>query len=245
MSNLLQASIYLIITTHLTMVAGTLYLHRSLTHRAVTFHPALASFFRFWLWLTDGVDCQDWVAQHRKHHIHSDKPEDPHSPVQQGIFNISVVGFFYTCFFRYGSRPFNTPEDKALFSKGVEPWDLETRFLRCGLLFLLGIDVALFGATGVLVWLVQVAWTPFWSNSVVTGLCHWKGGYKNPKAKDNSRNFRGLSLFLIGDNLHSNHHADPSNPNLSTHPTEFDLGYQYIKILTRLKLATHKKTPTY
>lgn len=231
------ALLYLILTTHLTMVAGTLYLHRGLTHRAVTFHPALSNFFRFWLWLTDGVDCQDWVAQHRKHHIFAETPQDPHSPQQQGIYAIAVKGFFYTCWFRYGARPFNTPEDKALFSKGVTQWVLESVYLRCGLLFLLGIDVALFGWIGVLVFAVQAIWTPLWSNSVVTGLCHWKGGYHNPQAKDNSRNFKYLSFFLIGDNLHSNHHANPGSPNLATNKTEHDLGYTYIKILRRLKLA--------
>lgn len=229
--------IYALVVTHITMVVGTLYLHRGLTHRAVTFHPALAKSFRFWLWLTDGVNCQEWVAQHRLHHINSDKKEDPHSPLHRGIFNIAVKGFFVTCYKRYDN--FTSPKDLEMFSKGVEPWVLETKYLRCGLLCMLGIDVLLFGWVGVLVWLVQVAWTPLWSNSVVTGLCHWKFGYR--AASDNSRNFKYLSFFLIGDNLHSNHHKNPSSANLANKPGEFDLGWFYLKGLEKLKLARIKK----
>ena len=41
--------LYTLITTHITIVAVTLYLHRSQTHLAVTFNPVINHFFRFWL----------------------------------------------------------------------------------------------------------------------------------------------------------------------------------------------------
>jgi stearoyl-CoA desaturase (delta-9 desaturase) len=218
------------------MVATTLYLHRGLTHRSVQFHPALDRFFRFWLWLTDGVNCKEWVAQHRRHHIHSDKPGDPHSPLIFGIYNIAVKGFFITFYKRYGV--FNEPEDLEIFGKGVEPSALETMYLRCGLLFMLGINVALFHWTGVIIWIVQLAWTQLWSNSVITGVSHWKFGYK--AAQDNSRNLPGLWFFVIGDNLHSNHHANPSKANLSVKRGEFDLGWYYLRGLEKCGLAKIK-----
>ena len=66
--------------THITIVCVTLYLHRGQTHRGITFHPAVAHFMRFWLWLTTGMVTKQWVAIHRKHHQNSDKEGDPHSP---------------------------------------------------------------------------------------------------------------------------------------------------------------------
>ncbi|HKJ76103.1 MAG TPA: acyl-CoA desaturase, partial [Gammaproteobacteria bacterium] len=40
--------------THITIAAVTIYLHRNQAHRSVALHPAVAHFFRFWLWLTTG-----------------------------------------------------------------------------------------------------------------------------------------------------------------------------------------------
>ena len=79
-------------------------------------------------------------------------------------------------------------------------------------------------------------WAAFWSGTVVTGFAHYLGGYHNKKAKDNSKNIPFLGFFLIGDNMHSNHHAEPANPKLSHKWWEFDLGWGYIKIWEKLKL---------
>ena len=54
--------------THVTIVAITIYLHRHQAHRALDLHPAVAHFFRFWLWLASGTVTEEWVAVHRKHH---------------------------------------------------------------------------------------------------------------------------------------------------------------------------------
>ena len=54
-------------------------------HRALDLHPAVAHFFRFWLWLTTGMLTKEWVAIHRKHHAKVETPDDPHSPQTRGI----------------------------------------------------------------------------------------------------------------------------------------------------------------
>ena len=77
--------IYTLVMTHITIICVTLFLHRGQTHRAVTFHPLVNHFFRFWLWLTTGMITKQWVAIHRKHHQASDTPADPHSPQVYGI----------------------------------------------------------------------------------------------------------------------------------------------------------------
>jgi stearoyl-CoA desaturase (Delta-9 desaturase) len=83
--------LYILIATHITIVAVTLFLHRSQAHRSVQFHPAVSHFFRFWLWLTTGMVTKQWVAIHRKHHRFSDESGDPHSPhvygIQKSIFS--------------------------------------------------------------------------------------------------------------------------------------------------------------
>jgi stearoyl-CoA desaturase (Delta-9 desaturase) len=235
-----QASIliYTLICTHLTMVSVCIYLHRGTAHKSMDFHPALAHFFRFWLWLTDGCNVKEWVATHRRHHRFTDIEGDPHSPVLLGIYIVAVRNFFETVVYRY--RSFAPKLEVEVYGAGCpDDWlerNVYTKHQRLGLVLLLIINVLLFGKPGLLVWLIQICWTPLWSSSVITGFAHYWGGYKNPACNDNSRNFPGLGLFIIGDEYHSNHHARPGSAKLSHKWYEFDLGWLYITILKNIGL---------
>ena len=84
--------IYTLVMTHITILCVTLYLHRSQTHRAVTFSPAVNQFMRFWLWLTTGMVTKQWVSTHRKHHRFTEQQGDPHSPHIYGIKTVFFKG---------------------------------------------------------------------------------------------------------------------------------------------------------
>src|SRR5438445_5402618 len=79
-------------TTHVTIAAVTIYLHRCQAHRALELHPLVAHFFRFWLWLTTGQVTKEWAAIHRKHHAKVETAEDPHSPQVKGIWKVLLEG---------------------------------------------------------------------------------------------------------------------------------------------------------
>src|SRR5438105_11010750 len=86
---------YIVVTlvlTHVTIASVTIYLHRSQAHRGLDLHPAIAHFFRFWLWLTTGMVTKEWVAIHRKHHAKVGTYEDPHSPQTRGIRTVLLEG---------------------------------------------------------------------------------------------------------------------------------------------------------
>src|ERR671939_675342 len=78
--------------THVTIAAGTIYLHRCQAHRALDLHPIVSHFFRFWLWLTTGMVTKEWAAIHRKHHAKCETAEDPHSPQTRGIRKVLLEG---------------------------------------------------------------------------------------------------------------------------------------------------------
>ncbi|MBF6941298.1 fatty acid desaturase, partial [Acinetobacter baumannii] len=78
--------------THITIASVTIFLHRSQAHRALDLHPAVAHFFRFWLWMTTGMVTKEWVAIHRKHHAKCEREEDPHSPQVFGIRKVRLEG---------------------------------------------------------------------------------------------------------------------------------------------------------
>ena len=70
--------------TTLANVCTTVYLHRGIAHRAIRFRRPADVAFRVVLWLTTGIRVRQWVAVHRKHHAHTDTPDDPHSPAVHG-----------------------------------------------------------------------------------------------------------------------------------------------------------------
>jgi stearoyl-CoA desaturase (delta-9 desaturase) len=223
-----------LLMTHLTIVSVTLYLHRSQSHRGVEFHPVLAHAMRAWLWLTTGMTTKQWVAVHRKHHQNTDVEGDPHSPHVYGIWNLVFGGVKY--YNRAGSDAgmimkygMGTPKD------WIER-KLYTPYHRLGILLMLVIDLLLFGPWGFLVWGVQMLWIPFWAAGFINGMAHW-WGYRNTNTNDKSTNLMPWGIWIGGEELHNNHHADIANPKFSQKWWEFDIGWFYISILKVLGLA--------
>ena len=64
----------------LTAVGVTVGFHRMLTHRAFQTYPWLERTFAVLGSLSVQGSVMDWVADHRKHHAHTDVEGDPHSP---------------------------------------------------------------------------------------------------------------------------------------------------------------------
>jgi len=223
-----------LVLTHITIAGVTIFLHRSQAHRALDLHPAVAMFFRTWLWLTTGMQTKEWVSIHRKHHAKCETPDDPHSPQTRGLKTVLWSGAeLYMVeaenketLSRYGH---GTPDDwmeRNVFSRFV--WQ------GCGVM--LGADLVLFGAAGLAVWAVQMIWIPFHAAGVINGIGHF-WGYRNYDAPDASTNIVPWGIWIGGEELHNNHHTYPTSAKLSSKWYEFDLGWTYIRILQTLGLA--------
>ena len=225
--------LYTLILTQITILCVTIYLHRGVTHRGLEFHPALSHFMRFWLWMTTGMVTKQWVAIHRKHHRFIDTDGDPHSPKLFGIKNIFFRGVYYyyqaakdsRMVVKYGAGTPNDWIERKVYSKHY--------FL--GVFLMLSINVLLFGWIGILIWLAQILWIPFWASSVINGLGHW-WGYTNTDNKDSSKNIFPIAIWIGGEELHNNHHAEPANPRLSRKWWEIDIGWIWINIFKHLRL---------
>ncbi len=226
--------------THVTIVSVTLYLHRCQAHRALELHPAVSHFFRLWLWMSTGMLTKEWTAVHRKHHAKCEQEGDPHSPQ---IFGIKKV-------FWEGAELYRAEADNAetvqRFGHGTpDDWmerNVYSRHSRLGIVIMLALDVALFGALGLAVWAVQMAWIPIWAAGVVNGIGHY-WGYRNFEAADASTNLVPWGIIIGGEELHNNHHTYPTSAKFSVKPYEFDIGWMYISVLAKLGLARAKKTP--
>jgi stearoyl-CoA desaturase (delta-9 desaturase) len=235
-----QMVLYALATTHVTIAAVTIFLHRSQAHRALELHPAVAHFFRFWLWIGTGMVTKEWVSIHRKHHAKCETPDDPHSPQTRGIRTVLLQGSeLYRAeskvaetMAKYGH---NTPDD------WIER-HLYSRFTWQGVGLMLVLNLFLFGAAGAAVWAVQMAWIPVTAAGIINGLGHW-WGYRNFEAPDASTNISPWGILIGGEELHNNHHTYPTSAKLSVKPYEFDIGWLYIRLMEMAGLATVRKTP--
>ncbi|HRN76666.1 fatty acid desaturase [Ottowia sp.] len=229
-----------LLLTHVTIVSVTLYLHRHSAHRALDLHPAVRHFFRFWLWLTTGMTTKAWTAIHRKHHAKCEQVEDPHSPQIHGLRKVLWQGAEL-----YRAEAMNA-ETLSRYGHGTpDDWierHLYSRFSVLGVSLMLIVDLLLFGALGLALWAMQMAWIPFWAAGVVNGVGHY-WGYRNFEAQDASTNLVPWGIVIGGEELHNNHHTYPTSAKFSVKPYEFDIGWVYITLLGKLRLAAPKKIP--
>ncbi|MDW8336407.1 MAG: fatty acid desaturase [Tepidimonas sp.] len=235
-----QIVLFTLVMTHITIVSVTLYLHRHQAHRALDLHPAVAHFFRFWLWLTTGMVTKEWAAIHRKHHAKCEQEGDPHSPQ---VFGIRKVLWEGAELYRAEARNEDT---LRRYGHGTpDDWierNLYARHSRLGVSLMLIADVLLFGVAGLAVWAVQMAWIPFWAAGVINGIGHY-WGYRNFEAPDASTNVFPWGVIIGGEELHNNHHTFPTSAKFSVKPYEFDIGWVYIRLLAAVGLARPKKVP--
>ncbi len=235
-----QIVLVTLVMTHITIASVTIFLHRNQAHRSLDLHPIASHFFRFWLWMTTGMVTKQWTAIHRKHHAKCEQAEDPHSPQ---IFGIKKVFWEGAELYRAESK---NEETMARYGHGTpDDWierNLYSRYSALGVSLMVIIDVLLFGAAGLAVWAVQMAWIPLWAAGVVNGIGHY-WGYRNFEATDASTNLVPWGIIIGGEELHNNHHTYPTSAKLSVKPYEFDIGWVYISAMKAVGLASVKKTP--
>ncbi len=227
-----------LLLTHITIASVTIYLHRHQAHRALDLHPLISHFFRFWLWLTTGMETKAWTAIHRKHHAKCETAEDPHSPRILGIKTVLWQG---SELYRKEAK---NQETKDKYGHGTPDDWLERhvyeRRSAKGVVLMFVLDVMLFGLAGIAIWGIQMLWIPIMAAGVVNGIGHW-WGYRNYECPDAATNIVPWGILIGGEELHNNHHTFASSAKLSSKAWEFDIGWMYIRLLEVAGLARVKK----
>lgn len=227
-----------LLLTHITIASVTIFLHRHQAHNALSLNSAVSHFFRFWLWLTTGIITREWVAIHRKHHARCETVDDPHSPRIKGILQVLFGGYFL-----YRDEAGNRETMKKFGQGTPEDW-LERHLYSgrpwLGLALMASIDILLFGLPGIIVFVVQLVWIPFWAAGVINGLGHY-WGYRLFETSDASTNILPWGILIGGEELHNNHHAYSASARLSNRWWEIDLGWIYIRLLAMCRLARVKR----
>ena len=210
----------------------TVYLHRGLSHRALSLSPPLTWIFRILTWITTGIRPRQWVAVHRKHHANTDEEGDPHSPILEGF---AMVQFANVSLYR------RVAKDEATVARYARdlPRDRWDRLLFDHALLGLGIGIAvLIAVLGVRGGLLAAAFhtvTYLLISGAVNAVGHTAGRQPNPNTAHNSQ---WLAWLSVGEGLHNNHHAAPTSARFSFLPGEVDPGWWVVGLLQRRGWAT-------
>ncbi len=216
----------------------TIYLHRTMAHKGLRLHPALALLMQIQLWLFTGLVTREWVAVHRKHHHFTDEEGDPHSPLLKGLWNVLLWNALYY------SREAREPEVLEKYTRDIPHTRSEALFSRGWLglaagmiLFVAGFWKVFGGWAGPLagasVFVLQgIGYVTL--SAVINGACH-AVGYKN--FENTATNIRLVAWLTCGEGLHNNHHQYPAASKFSMARWEFDPAWPVIRLLARLSLA--------
>jgi stearoyl-CoA desaturase (Delta-9 desaturase) len=215
----------------LALLVSTVYLHRSLSHRALRLSAGVRWTCRLLIWMLTGMRPRQWVAVHRKHHAFADTERDPHSPIVLGYARVQLGN---AVLYRKVAR------DAATVSRyardiPVDRWDkllFDRAYLGLGLgvailVPLLGWELALVAAG------VHAAYYLL-ASGAINAVGHRWG--QRPFG-NNATNNQWLAWVVVGEGLHNNHHALPTSSRFSVAPGQVDPGWWCIRFLTLLRVA--------
>jgi len=222
----------------------TIGYHRMLTHRAFETHRPVKYLFAIVGSMAVQGPVIDWVADHRKHHAHTDEEGDPHSPHVghgsglRGLYHAHVGWLFRE----------NGLADAKRYARDLLEDDgmrfINRNFLywaALGLLIPFGLGLAitgeLAGGLTALLWggLVRIFFVHHvtWS---INSICHFFGS-RRFATDDRSTNVFWLAVPSLGEAWHHNHHAFPRAATHGLRWWEIDLSALVIRAMRRLGLA--------
>ena len=238
----------------ITTLGITIGFHRLCSHKSFDTYPWVRV-----MWTALGTMSIEgapltWCAVHRRHHSHSDKEGDPHSPNLDGHgFWGMVKGLFHGqigwLFSGYWSKPNyekwipDLLKDKMLVVMNNNYYLLVLASL--GIPTFLGFLIdGWFGALLGFLWggLVRVFITHHitWS---INSVCH-VFGKRDFKSSDHSTNNVICGILACGEGWHNNHHAFPSSARHGLKWWQFDLSWLVIRFMEKVGLAWNVKVPS-
>ncbi len=232
----------------LRMLAITAVFHRLLAHRSyrcgrvLQFSGALLATMaaqRGPLW---------WAAHHRRHHRHTDRPADAHSPRQHGFW-WSHVGWFLTRR-NYRTDHAAVPDLARLPElRWLDRFDVVPPLLLAGGLFVLGEVLAgwqpQLGTSGLqlVVWGFCVSTVVLLHVTCMVNSVAHRFGTRPYPTRDDSRNNAWLALLTFGEGWHNNHHFHPGSTAQGFRWWEVDITWYVLRLLAALGLVHELRRP--
>ena len=217
------------------MWALTAGYHRYFSHRSYK----TSRVFQFLIALLGQTAAQRgvlwWAAKHRHHHLHSDTPEDIHSPRHMGFFHAHLGWIFRP---RRFQADYSTIPDLTKYPELV--WLDRQSYIPAAVLgvftFLIG------GWPGLVVGFFVSTVVLYHCTFFINSLAHVVGKQRYVTG-DDSRNNWWLALITLGEGWHNNHHYYQSATAQGWRWYEVDISYYVLKAFSWVGLVWDLRAP--
>jgi stearoyl-CoA desaturase (delta-9 desaturase) len=190
-----------------------------------------------------------WAAFHRRHHQHTDKAGDPHTPTQHSS---KLRGLFHAAFGWMRQHDYPNPmvyvpdllrdEEIGVVNKHYYKWIVLSMLLPALIEFAI-VQKPIGLLTGFLWgWAVR-SFVLSSTIGYINSLTHLVGT-RAFVTRDSSRNHWWMTLFTLGESFHNNHHAFPGSAHVGLRAKNLDLGYGLIKLWEWMGLVSKVQVPT-
>lgn len=235
----------------LTTVGIGVGMHRLLVHRSFRCSPATRAFFCAIATMAFQGSVLKWVSNHRRHHLHADKPGDVHSPYYDGSGNPYLSFIKGMMHAQSGWIWDRETTDGEYYAKDIVADPIAMFFVRTRWFWYLSSAVFIPGGIGyafdgvhsmigcVLFSGLFRSYVMTLATSLVNSVCHSDGhyGYRRFDTSDGTTNELLTSLLTFGEGLHNNHHRFPRDAYLSHAWYEIDINGLIILGLGKIGLA--------
>jgi stearoyl-CoA desaturase (delta-9 desaturase) len=199
--------------------------HRRLTHNSYNTHPLLTKVLSVLGCFAGTGSPLAWVAIHINHHLKSDKPSDPHSPLYKGlkIFTLDYVNEVDT--------------DTKWRMRGLVT-DRFQQFLHRYYFAIIALYSLVLFIVGGFYLMIFLHWAP----ALITGLMsnvvnyvghkpNWFGAFRTYTLNDQSANNWLWAIPSWGESWHNNHHRHPKNFSLGEKWYQIDISALVIRLI--------------
>ncbi len=177
-----------------------------------------------------------WAAHHRQHHKHSDREDDPHSPITKSVWH-AHVGWVLTPQVRNADKGLVKDWLKYPELVWLDRLELVPALAQAAVCYLVG------GWSGV-VWGFLVSTVVLYhATFLVNSACHLVGR-RRFATDDRSRNNWWVALLTFGEGWHNNHHHYPSAARQGFRWWEVDVTYYALKALSWAGVVWDLREPT-
>lgn len=196
--------------------------HRQLTHNSYKTHPLITKLFSFFGCFAMTGSPLAWANIHINHHLYSDKPEDPHSPLNDGL-RIFMLNYKVS--------------DKTSRLRSLVKDPFQQFLHRYYFALVVGYGILLYVVGGLYLlsffYLLPAIVTSVMSN-VVNYVGHkptWFGGSRTYNLRDQSTNNWLWAIPSWGESWHNNHHRFPNKFTFSEKWYQLDISGLVIRLI--------------
>ena len=173
-----------------------------------------------------------WVATHRLHHQHSDKPDDPHTPRVSGFW--AHIGWIL-----FGEANHNDTARMTRYAPdlGKDPFYRWLTTYHWVPLTVIGFSLLAIGGWGLVNWAIFLRVVVGLHATYFVNSASHMWGSRRFATGDDSRNNWWVALLTFGEGWHNNHHAHPVSSRHGLAWYEFDPTWLLLKVLSAVGLV--------